>query len=218
MSEETLSPFLIVGLGNPGNNYQDTRHNIGFQVVSAFARQHQLSFRKEAALQGEIAKGALGTGAKVLVMMPLTYVNLSGDAVQACIRYFRIGLDRLLVISDEVALPFGKLRLSDRGSAGGHNGLKSIEERLGTQYYARLRFGVGDRQHGDLADHVLGKFNEEEKRGLPALIEQAAQVINIWITQGNEPAKRACAPPKIYRARQNLWQSRKKARKENKNG
>jgi peptidyl-tRNA hydrolase, PTH1 family len=195
MHEETADPYLLVGLGNPGNSYQDTRHNIGFQIAIAFAKQHELIFRKDATLQGEVAKGALrGSGDKVIVLMPLTFVNLSGQAVKACVRYFRTRLDRLLVVSDEVALPFGKLRLSERGSAGGHNGLKSIEEHLGTQYYARLRFGVGDREHGELVDHVLGKFKEEEKRRLPALIEQAAQVIYIWITQGGEPAKRACAP------------------------
>lgn len=193
-AEEAVSPYLLVGLGNPGKQYQDTRHNIGFQVVTAFAERHQLPFRKEASLHGELAKGMLATGEKVLVLMPLTYVNRSGEAVKACVRYFRIALDRLLVVSDEVALPFGKLRLSERGSAGGHNGLKSIEEQLGTQYYARLRFGVGDRQHGDLADHVLGKFNEEERRSLGALIEQAREVLDIWTTKGGEPAKRACAP------------------------
>lgn len=195
MQEETLHPFLLVGIGNPGSAYQDTRHNIGFQIVTAFAKQHQFSFRKESGLHGEVAKGTLhGTSERVIVLMPLTFVNRSGEAVQACVKYFRIPLDRVLVISDEVALPFGKLRLSERGSAGGHNGLKSIEQCLGTQYYARLRFGVGDREHGELADHVLGKFPEEERQCLPALIEQAAQIIHIWITQGSEPAKRACTP------------------------
>ena len=195
MDEQDPNPYLVVGLGNPGSAYQDTRHNIGFQVAAAFARQNLCTFRKENSLKGEIAKGVVqGTNKKVILLMPLTYVNASGEAVRACVNYFRIPLQHLFVVSDEVALPFGKLRLSDYGSAGGHNGLKSIEQCLGTQYYARLRFGVGDREHGELADHVLGKFKEEEMIRLPSIIGQAVQVIQVWITQGSEPAKRACRP------------------------
>lgn len=195
MQEKAQDTYLLVGIGNPGSAYQETRHNIGFQIATAFAEKQQLSFRKEAALHGELAKGMLlGRSEKVIVLKPLTYVNRSGEAVQACMRYFRIRLERLLVISDEFAMPFGKLRVSERGSAGGHNGLKSIEQHLMTQHYSRLRFGIGDREQGDLADHVLSKFAEEERSSLPSLIEQAAQVLYTWITQGSEPAKRACAP------------------------
>lgn len=192
--EEASDLYLIVGIGNPGNGYADTRHNVGFQVVQDFARRYGITFRKETSLQAQIGKGALPeTGQKVIVMMPQTYVNCSGEAVVACTRYFRIKLERLIVVSDEVALPFGKMRLSDKGSAGGHNGLKDIEAKLGTQYYARLRFGVGDREYGELADHVLGKFTEDEKKRLPPFIEQAVEVLYIWITKGSEPAKRATA-------------------------
>ncbi len=188
-------PYLLAGLGNPGTIYQETRHNIGFQVLTAFAEKNHLTFRKNLSLYGEFAKGTLlGLSQIVIALKPLTFVNNSGQAVKACISYFRIAFDRLLVISDEVSLPFGKLRLSERGSSGGHNGLKSIEEHLGTQDYARLRFGVGDREEGSLSDHVLSKFKEEEKKQLPILIEQAVQVIQIWISQGVESARRACAP------------------------
>jgi len=193
--EEASDLYLIVGIGNPGSGYADTRHNVGFQVVQEFARRFGISLRKEASLQAVIGKGALPeTGQKVIVIMPLTYVNLSGEAVLAALRYYRIKLDNLIVVSDEVALPFGKLRLSDKGSAGGHNGLKDIEAKLGTQYYARLRFGVGDRENGELADHVLGKFTEDEKKRLPPFVEQAAEVLYIWVTKGSEPAKRATSP------------------------
>ncbi len=195
MPQEALDTYFLIGLGNPGSEYQNTRHNIGFQIVTKFAEKQQLSFRKESAFQGELAKGALlGRREKLIMLKPLTYVNRSGEAIAACMKYFRVPLESILVISDEVAMPFGKLRLSERGGAGGHNGLKSIEQHLGTQYYTRLRFGVDDRKSGDLSDYVLSDFTKEERDSLPELIEQAAQVLYTWITEGSEPAKRACAP------------------------
>lgn len=199
MQVETSKHYLVVGLGNPGIDYQDTRHNIGFEVVAAFAKKQQWTFRKDATFHGEFAKGTLEAsngepGKKVIVLMPLTYMNNSGEAVLACVKYFHIPTQHILVVSDQIDLPFGRLKLTENGGAGGHNGLKSVQFCLNTQDYTHLRFGVGDREEGDLADHVLGKFPEEERQRLPTLIEQAVQVIHIWINQGSEPAMRACAP------------------------
>ncbi len=185
--------FLIVGLGNPGRAYEHTRHNIGFQILRQIADQHHLSFCSAPHIKGELARGSIGQK-KVLLLLPNTYVNLSGEAVRLSKDYFHVPLQHILIVIDDVALPFGKLRLADKGSSGGHNGLKSIEHVLKTQWYVRLRFGIGDREHGALDDYVLGRFTAEECLALPSLVKQAAQVVQTWILEGSEPAKRACAP------------------------
>jgi peptidyl-tRNA hydrolase, PTH1 family len=175
--------FLIVGLGNPGKEYEESRHNIGFRAVDEFARRYGLTLRKKLFMKGRLAHG-LVEGQKVFLLQPQTYMNLSGDAVTRVMRKQNIALEKLLVIVDDVALPFGQLRLRTQSGSGGHNGLKSIEEKLGTIDYARLRIGVGDRQEGDLASHVLAPFSREEEKLVPGILERASDVVKIWLTEG----------------------------------
>lgn len=170
---------LIVGLGNPGKSYELTRHNVGFEVVKALAKKKGWSFHRDAKIEGEIAQGSVGEQ-KWFLLLPETYMNSSGEAVRRCVEYFKVPLEEILVVCDDIALPFGTLRLREKGSAGGHNGLRSIEEHLGSQHYARLRIGVGDRMEGDLADHVLGKFLAEEQEKLPTLIADASASVEKW--------------------------------------
>jgi PTH1 family peptidyl-tRNA hydrolase len=181
---------LIVGLGNPGREYRETRHNVGFMVVEEIARRHQLTLGMAPAQVPEtfVAKkygGSGGDGVPLLVAKPLTFMNRSGDAVSALARYYDIPPADLLVVVDEVALPFGRLRARPRGSAGGHNGLKSVIERLGTTEFPRLRLGVG-RGDGrrDLADHVLSKFEPGERAELESLIARAADAAEMFAAEG----------------------------------
>jgi PTH1 family peptidyl-tRNA hydrolase len=186
-NDEDNSFYLIVGLGNPGKAYDMTRHNVGFEIVQAFARSQQWNFRSTPQLKGELAQGTLH-GKKVILLKPMTYMNLSGHSVQVCAHFFKVALSHLLVISDDIALPLGSLRFRGGGSAGGHKGLISIEEALGTKEYPRLRVGVGDRTQGDLADYVLGSFTSEERVALPSIVERAEKAIDLWIKAGIEVA------------------------------
>jgi PTH1 family peptidyl-tRNA hydrolase len=178
---------LIVGLGNPGREYRDTRHNVGFMVVEEIARRYALSWSQAPSQVPDafIAK-RYGTD-PMLLAKPLTYMNLSGSAVAALSRYYDVPVGDLLVVVDEVALPFGKLRARARGSAGGHNGLKSVVERLGTTEFARLRLGVGrgdDRR--DLADHVLSIFERSERAELESFVARAADAAEMFVAEGIE--------------------------------
>ena len=176
---------LIVGLGNPGREYRETRHNVGFLVVEEITRRHGIGW---AAGPSQIAETLVGKkfGAEPLMLAkPLTFMNLSGDVVAGLARYFDLAHEDLFVVVDEAALPFGKLRARPRGSAGGHNGLKSVIERLGTTDFPRLRLGVG-RGDGrrDLADHVLAKFERGEQAELEALITRAADAAEMFAAEG----------------------------------
>jgi len=176
---------LIVGLGNPGREYRDTRHNVGFMVVDEIAKRHDLAMAM-APSQVPDAFIAKKFGADpLLIAKPLTFMNRSGEAVAALTRYYGIELDDLLVVVDEVALPFGRLRARARGSAGGHNGLKSCIERLGTTEFPRLRLGVGRGDaRRDLADHVLSKFEPDEQAGLGEFIARAADAAEMFAVEG----------------------------------
>jgi len=176
---------LIVGLGNPGREYRDTRHNVGFMVVDEIAKRHDLAMAM-APSQVPDAFIAKKFGAEpLLIAKPLTFMNRSGEAVAALTRYYGIELDDLLVVVDEVALPFGRLRARARGSAGGHNGLKSCIERLGTTEFPRLRLGVGRGDaRRDLADHVLSKFEPDEQAGLGEFIARAADAAEMFAVEG----------------------------------
>ena len=174
---------LIVGLGNPGDEYRDTRHNVGFMVADTIATRHALGWRHRD--QVLLAKN-FGADA-FLVAKPLTYMNRSGDVVGELMRYYGIGPEHLLVIVDEAALPFGRLRARARGSAGGHNGLKSIIERLETTEFARLRLGVGRGDpRRDLADHVLARFEPGERAELETFIARAADAAEMFAVDGIE--------------------------------
>ncbi len=175
--------FLIVGLGNPGEAYEESRHNIGFQAIEEIARRYNLTLRKKLFMKGRLARGLI-EGQKVFLLQPGTYMNLSGDAVVRAMMKESIELDHLLIIVDDIALPFGQLRLRTHSGSGGHNGLKSVEERLGTNSFARLRIGVGDRAEGDLASYVLASFTPEEQKLVPQTVEWAADIVKFWLTEG----------------------------------
>jgi len=175
---------LIAGLGNPGREYRDTRHNVGFMVVDEIARRHKLTFAMAPSQIPDtmIAKKFGVEG--LLVAKPLTFMNNSGEAVAALARYYDISIGDLLVVVDEVALPFGRLRARARGSAGGHNGLKSVIARLGTTEFARLRLGVGRGDaRRDLADHVLSKFEADEQSALGEFITRAADAAEMFAAE-----------------------------------
>jgi PTH1 family peptidyl-tRNA hydrolase len=172
----------IVGLGNPGAKYRGTRHNIGFAVVDELARRWAVAF-ESAPADALIAKWRPADAGPVLLVKPLTFMNASGEATGALARYFKIDIGDLLIVVDEVQLPLGKIRARARGSAGGHNGLKSIIAHLGDDF-SRLRVGVGRGQEGDLADHVLSRFEPGERADVERMIERAADAAATFITSG----------------------------------
>ncbi|HVZ56786.1 MAG TPA: aminoacyl-tRNA hydrolase [Chitinophagaceae bacterium] len=174
--------YLIAGLGNVGNEYAHTRHNIGFDVAYAFVDKHGGSFRVDRhAYVAEVK----WKGKTFVVICPTTYMNLSGKAVKYWLDKEKIPVDKLLVIVDELALPINKLRLRPQGSDGGHNGLKSVQESLGTTDYPRLRFGIGNQYpKGYQADYVLGKWHKEEEAQVRFKIEKAVEVIEQFATLG----------------------------------
>ena len=173
---------LIVGLGNPGPKYRGTRHNIGFAVVDELARRGGLEF-ESAPVDALLARWRQR---ETLLAKPLTFMNASGEAIGGLVRYFRIEPADVLVIVDEVQLPLARLRTRARGSAGGHNGLKSIVEHLGEDF-ARLRVGVGrGDERRDLADHVLTKFEKDESADVERMTARAAEAAEMFITSGIE--------------------------------
>ena len=174
---------LIVGLGNPGPQYRGTRHNVGFVVADELARRHQVGF-EPAPAEALMAKvHSLGGG--TLIAKPLTFVNLSGQAVDELRRYFRIEIPDLLVVVDDVNLPLGRLRARAGGSDGGHNGLRSIIGSLGTDGFARCRVGVGRGDpRRDLASHVLARFEPEERAEVEAAVGRAADAAEMFATEG----------------------------------
>ena len=178
--------WLIVGLGNPGEKYENTRHNVGFQVIDELAERQgkpvqRLKFK---ALTGLLTIG----GEKALMMKPVTYMNLSGEAVRPAADFYKLPPERILVISDDVALAAGRLRIRAKGSAGGHNGLKSIIQHLGTDQFPRIRVGVGEKPHPDydLADWVLGRPQGEDKKAIDEAAKRAADAVECILTQGLE--------------------------------
>jgi PTH1 family peptidyl-tRNA hydrolase len=178
------SPFyLLVGLGNPGSAYEYTRHNIGFHVLEAMALENGWAFKTVSRLQARLAQGVF-EGKKVLLLLPQTYMNSSGESVRLCVDYYKVNLQHVMVVADDIAIPYGNLRIKPSGSSGGHNGLKSIEAHLTTQIYPRMRVGVGDRLKGSLADHVLSRFSELEMEKMPGIVERALRSIQVWLSQG----------------------------------
>lgn len=175
---------LIVGLGNIGPEYADTRHNIGFMVADELAKQADVTF---STLRYAYYTEYRYRGNQVYLIKPTTYMNLSGKAVNYWMHELKIPLEDVLVVLDDIALPFGKIRLRPKGSSAGHNGLKSIEALCGGQGYPRLRFGVGDNfPKGRQVDYVLSGFDREELLELPALIEQSIKMVNSFVHVGVE--------------------------------
>lgn len=180
--------WLIVGLGNPGEKYENTRHNVGFQVVDELAERQNAPVQK---LKFKALTNLLTiSGEKVLVMKPVTYMNLSGEAVRPAADFYKIPPERILVISDDTALDPGKLRIRIKGSAGGHNGLKNIIQHLGTDQFPRVRVGVGQKPHPDydLADWVLGKFQGADKKVMDEAVKRAADAVECILKEGADRA------------------------------
>ena len=176
--------WLLVCLGNPGDQYENTRHNVGFMVADEIGERLCVPIQKlkYKALTNTVTLG----GQKVLVMKPVTYMNLSGEAVRQAVDFYKVAPDHVLVVSDDTSLAVGRLRIRKGGSAGGHNGLKSIIQHLGTDQFPRLRLGVGEKPHPDydLADWVLGKFQGEDKKQVDGAVKKAADAIECILSQG----------------------------------
>ena len=181
--------YLIAGLGNPGKDYDKTRHNIGFDVIDEIASKcGNPSFGKEH--KALVAKTVVG-GQKCLLVKPQTFMNLSGESIRAITDYYKIdALSELIVISDDIDLPVGGLRIRAKGSAGGHNGLKNIILNLGTDGFMRVRVGVGDSERGrdELIEHVLGRFLADDRILADKAIRDAAAAVETIITEGIQPA------------------------------
>jgi PTH1 family peptidyl-tRNA hydrolase len=179
-----MSVKLIVGLGNPGRRYRDTRHNVGFAVVDRLADRHRATF--EGAPADAVMARIRGLGQDgTLLVKPLTFMNLSGAAVSEVVRYFRVELGDILVVADDVSLPLGRLRARPRGSDGGHKGFRSVIAQFGSQEFARLRVGVGRGDtRRDLADHVLAGFDPEERPVIEAAVERALDAAELFVTDG----------------------------------
>jgi PTH1 family peptidyl-tRNA hydrolase len=176
--------LLVVGLGNPGEEYAKTRHNLGFQVVNLLARRHGLEWSDKRA-KARLAAGQIG-GQRVVLAKPFTYMNDSGQAVVGLRQWYKLDpASELLVIYDELDLPFGALRLRMRGSAGTHNGMRSIVRLLGTEEFPRLRIGIGAGPPGrDAARYVLSRFTPEEEQALPGILERAADAVELVAREG----------------------------------
>ncbi|HEY2811074.1 MAG TPA: aminoacyl-tRNA hydrolase [Rhabdochlamydiaceae bacterium] len=187
---ENENAVLIVGLGNPGASYQATRHNVGFTVVSALVRKYAFSFKHSTRLSGEVAQGSIGDK-KAYVVRPDTFMNESGRSVGACVGYYKIPLEQLIIVTDDAALPLGELRMRSQGSSGGHNGLRSIEAHLNTQHYPRLRIGIGGSQYeATLRDYVLDTFYQEERPLVEEVVVRAVGALELWTATGIASAMR----------------------------
>ena len=179
---DDMKRFLIVGLGNIGPDYVGTRHNIGFMIADKLAEEGGASFNS--CRYGDMAKVRV-KNCELLILKPSTFMNLSGVAVRYWMNKEKLPLNQLLILVDDIALPFGTIRIRESGSEGGHNGLKSISEHLGTRNYARLRFGVGNEfVQGRQVDYVLGKFEEGERNELPEKITRAAEAVKAFALSG----------------------------------
>lgn len=181
---DPMKKYLIAGLGNIGADYVNTRHNIGFKVLDFLARKEGLQF--ETAKLGAVAEYSF-KGRKFVLLKPNTYMNLSGKAVQYWMQKENIPLENVLVITDDLNLPFGTIRIKPKGSDGGHNGLKNINLVLNTQNYTRFRFGISDEfKKGQQVDYVLGNWSDEEESKLPERLEKSIEVIKSFGTAGLE--------------------------------
>ncbi|OUP63892.1 aminoacyl-tRNA hydrolase [Pseudoflavonifractor sp. An176] len=180
--------WLVVGLGNPGDKYENTRHNAGFMAIDQLADRGD--FPVQRLKFHALTHQATISGQGVLVMKPTTYMNLSGDAVAEAAAFYKVSEEHILVLCDDVSLPVGKLRIRTSGSAGGHNGLKSIIQRLGTDKFPRVKIGVGGKPHPDydMADWVLGKFVGPDKTAMDEATLRAAQAVECYLKDGPQKA------------------------------
>lgn len=177
--------YLIVGLGNPGRDYARTRHNAGFMLTDRLLAEWGAAWREERAFTARLAR-AKCAGRTCWLCQPLTYMNASGEAVKAVMSYYRLEAERLLVVVDDADLALGTVRMRPDGSSGGHHGLESVEQHLGTRGYARLRLGIGrrDDQGRQITGHVLGAFSPEEAQWFGLALDRAAEAVACWIESG----------------------------------
>lgn len=183
--------FCIVGLGNPEKKYENTRHNIGFDVIDEIAEKYSIAVR-ERGFKALFGKGVI-EGQRVILVKPQTYMNLSGESVREITDYYKINIgEELIVISDDISLEAGTIRIRKKGSAGGHNGLKNIILHLGTENFNRIRMGVGEKpKEWDLVDYVLGHFPKEEREKMDESVAQAVKAVEIMMTEGADAAMNA---------------------------
>ncbi len=179
------TPLLIVGLGNPGRKYENTRHNIGAYVLFYFVKSLGAEFKSMAKVDGYVAQGVV-EGRKIIFLLPTTYMNLSGGAVVKCMKYYNISAQDLLVLSDDTYISFAEVRLRVGGSAGGHNGLKDIENCLGTKEYPRLRIGIGEKTTEDLADFVLQDFSKAEMEKMDEIVQTCVLEIKKYVAENRQ--------------------------------
>jgi len=176
--------YLVVGLGNIGDEYKNTRHNIGFRILDALSRASNIVFKTER--YGDVSHFKF-KGRNIVLLKPSTYMNLSGKAVNYWLQKEKIPVDKLLILVDDLSLPFGTLRMKGKGSDGGHNGLKNINSILGHNKYARIRFGIGNEfNKGQQVDYVLGKWTDEENQDIDSLISKCIEGIEMFSTIGLE--------------------------------
>jgi PTH1 family peptidyl-tRNA hydrolase len=184
-----METLLIAGLGNPGAEYAATRHNVGFLAIEALASRLGTNWSEDRKFVARLGR-AEHAGRRLILCEPQTFMNASGEAVGAVARFHRIAPSHVLVVVDDADLPFGEIRLRERGSPGGHHGLESVEQHLGTRDYPRLRIGIGRTPDGrrDIAGHVLGTFTAAERRHLPELLDAVVAQMQCWVAQGARPA------------------------------
>ncbi|MBC6417434.1 MAG: aminoacyl-tRNA hydrolase [Prochloron sp. SP5CPC1] len=182
-------PQLIVGLGNPESKYNGTRHNIGFEVIDTLAQCWQISLKQHRRFQGGFGEGLWQPGSKIRLLKPTTYMNRSGQSVQAAGNWYKLSPQSLLVIYDDMDLPVGRLRMRLSGSAGGHNGIKSIISHLGGQNFPRLRIGIG-KSHGEqeTISHVLSRFSPSERKTITAVVQLVSEAVELSLKEGVEKA------------------------------
>ena len=204
---------LIVGLGNPGRKYEGTRHNVGFEVIAELGRRYDVG-RPKSKFNAEIVETII-TNKKTLLMCPLTFMNLSGQSVRAVFDFYKLSLDDILIVCDDVNLPFARLRMRPGGSAGGQNGLKDIIDRLDSQQFCRLRIGI-DRPppEWEVSNYVLGRFSKEDLVAIEGAVKLAGDAVEYWIGEGIEKAMSRFNPdPEEVkkRAQQKLEAARRRA-------
>ena len=170
---------LIVGLGNPGKEYENTRHNVGFNVIDLFLKKNNLSLNKEK-FNGKFTKVNINDN-EVIFLEPQTFMNLSGDSVRKIIDFYKIKIDDILIIQDDLDMPVGKIKLKEKSSSGGHNGIKDIEQKLKTNSFKRLKIGISNDKSKNTKDYVLGKFSKEEKQILDKTYEICLNILNDFL-------------------------------------
>jgi PTH1 family peptidyl-tRNA hydrolase len=198
MMSEQSTPWLVVGLGNPGREYAGNRHNAGFLVADLLAARVGARFSRHRNVMAEAAEGRLGVGAdaaRLVLMKPMTYMNLSGGPIAGLARFYKVPLDRIIAVHDELDIPYGQLRLKRGGGEGGHNGLRSMSRSLGSKDYIRVRVGIG-RPPGrqDPADYVLSDFSTVERKELESLVDRAADAVEAVMERGLELAQNQYHP------------------------